>query len=532
MVATSPYQTAVDLGLTAPTFLNNKQAEDVARVQAYYTYADIFNNTQNAFSSMLRDDGDAVSRRFVAGARTIVEATNNYLAKDPKWSWVLSDTGDVADEATRLVPMAAIDSLFRREEFNAKFGSVKRWTLIKGDGLLHVTADPLKPEGARLRITELEPEQYFPIKDPVDSERIVGCYLVTIIFADDGTTQVAQRLMYRRILNPDDAAEFGAPLGTVWAQMGFFAFNKWDDRDPLTEEDLEEVEVPTRLNTEATALLMAGVVLPSQITAIPVYHFRNKRHGTATFGISELQGIETILGGLTATLSDEDLTIALQSIGIYATDSGHPVNAQGEEVDWTVSPGAVAEVEPGKKFWRVEGATNIDAPIGHFNQLQRTARETTSTPDVATGNVDVQVAQSGIALAIQFAPLTGKNAEKELDIKGKLDQLMHDLLHGWLPAYEGLTVSDLLEARVAFAPAIPLNRKEFIEEITSLVKPDVSIISKEFARQLLSERLGITFPDDIDQQILDESQAALDAVGARLDGAVADGTPNASEAPA
>jgi hypothetical protein len=528
MVATSPYQTAVDLGLGAPTFVNSKQEEDINRITAYYTYADIFNNTQNAFSSMLRDDGDEVSRRYVPGARTIVEATNNYLAKDPSWSWILSDTGQVAEESDRLVPQAAIDSLFRREEFAAKFGSLKRWTLIKGDGLLHITADPNKPEGSRLRITELEPEQYFPIKDLVDSERIVGCYLVTIILADDGTTEIAQRLMYRRILTLDDVAQFGAPLGTVKAQIGFFAFNKWDDRDPLTEEDLEDVDVPTRMNTEETALLMQGVILPSQITAIPVYHFRNKRHGTATFGTSEIQGIETILGGLTTTLSDEDLTIALQSVGLYATDSGHPVNAQGEEVDWLVSPGAVAEVEPGKKFWRVEGATNIDAPLGHFNQLQKTAHETTSTPDVATGNVDVEVAQSGIALAIQFAPLTGKNAEKELDIKGKLDQLMHDLLHGWLPAYESLAVNELLEARVSFASPIPLNRKEFIEEVTALVKPDVAIISKSFARQLLSERLGITFPDDIDQQILDENEAALDATGVRL----ADEAANASEAPA
>jgi hypothetical protein len=523
MVATSPYQTAVDLGLTAPTFINTKQTEDLLRVQAYYTYAEMFNNNQVAFSKLLRDDGDDLSRRYVPGSRTIVEATNNYLAKDPSWSWVLSDTGAPAPDPDRLVPQAAVDTLFRREEFAAKFGSLKRWMLIKGDALLHITADPFKPEGTRLRITELEPEQYFPIKDPLDSERVVGCYLVSIIFADDGTTEIAQRLMYRRILTPDDASQFGAPIGTVKVQMGFFAFNKWDDRDPLTEEDLEEVEAPTRLNTEGTALLMQGAVLPAQITAIPVYHFRNKRHGTSTFGVSELQGIETVLGGMTTTMSDEDLAITLQGVGVYATDSGHPVNEQGQEVDWVISPGSVAEVETGKKFWRVEGATNIDASLGHFGALQGIAQQTSGTPEVAVGKVDVQVAQSGIALAIQFAPLTGKNGEKELEIKAKLDQFVHDLLHGWLPAYEGIQSNELLEARVAFAPPIPVNRKEFIEEVAALVKPDVAIISKAFARQLISERLGITFPDDIDTQILDEQTAALDAVGARLDGAVTDG---------
>ena len=59
-----------------------------------------------------------------------------------------------------------------REEVDIKFLSSKRWTLIKGDSLLHIAADPLKAEGTRIRITEIEADQYFPIYDPADGERV------------------------------------------------------------------------------------------------------------------------------------------------------------------------------------------------------------------------------------------------------------------------------------------------------------------------------------------------------------------------
>jgi len=516
MVAESPYATAVALGGAPPTFVNTKQLDDQQRVQAYWAYTDIYNNAPSAFQALLRDDGDEISRRYIPGARTIIESTNSYLARDLAWTWIMSDTGEPAEDAQRLVTQSFVDALFRREEFLSKFGSVKRWTLARGDGMIHVTADPLKAEGTRIRITELDPAQYFPIVDPVDEERVIGCYIVNIVLADDGTTQIAQRLMYRRVMDEEDAAAFGSPIGTVAVQMGFYALAKWDDRYPLTEEDLEGAEVPTRLDTPGNQLLMAGMPLPSQITAIPVYHFRNRRGGApGVFGVSEIQGVETVLGGMTTTMSDQDLALALQSLGVYWTDSAPPVDANGVTQDWVISPAGMVELQDGKKFGRVEGVTTVEPGLGHYGALRSAALETTGTPEVAVGTIEVTAAESGIALAIRFAPLTSKNSEKQTELGGKLDQFMHDLIHGWIPAYEGLTPDERLEAVSSFGPMLPLNRKEVVAEVTALVQ--AGLVSREWALSYLAKTLGLNFPDDMLQQILDEQAAALDVVGGRLD---------------
>jgi hypothetical protein len=220
-----------------------------------------------------------------------------------------------------------------------------------------------------------------------------------------------------------------------------------------------------------------------------------------------------MLVGLVQNLSDEDLTIALQGIGFYATDSGHPTDSQGNEVDWVVAPGSVAELEKGGKFWRVEGATNVDSMQAHMASLQESAQQTTATPDVALGNVDVQVAESGIALAIQMAPITAKNSEKEDELKGKLNQLMFDLVNGWMPAYEGFNANGAT-IKASFDNPLPVNRKETVEEIVGL--KTAGLISVEFALQLLQERLGYNIPADMLTQIAAEQQAMLDAVGGRV----------------
>jgi len=111
--------------------------------------------------------------------------------------------------------------------------------------------------------------------------------------------------------------------------------------------------------------------------------------------------------------------------------------------------------------------------------------------------------------------LTSKNGEKQTELGGKLDQFMHDLIHGWIPAYEGLTPDERLEAVSSFGPMLPLNRKEVIAEVTALVQ--AQLVSREWALTYLAKTLGLNFPDEMLQQILDEQAAALDAVGGRLD---------------
>lgn len=513
MAAISPYTTAAALQRPAPNYTPNSL--DKNRVQAYFTYADIFSNVRDAFLALLRSGDDELARRYIPAARSLIEATNRYLGLDLQW--VPTVPADVTlDDEARTELLTILDSLFKREEFNAKFMALKRWFLIKGDALLHISVDPAKEQYTRLRITELAPEQYFPIYDAVDAERVIGCYIITILV--NGQEQVAQRLEYRRMLTDEQSAEYGVPVGQIFTKIGFYEIDKWDDRAPLSEADLAELPPPSWIGppSEALALQMAGGALAATVQSLPVYHFRNNRRGAEPFGTSELQGLETVLAGITQNTTDEDMAAALMGLGMYATDSGHPTDDQGREVPWEVSPASIIELEDGKTIKRVEGLTTVQPIQDHIQLLKAEARETSGVSDVAIGKVDVAVAQSGIALAIQMAPTIGKNAEKEVELRSKLDQFMYDLLNGWLPGYEGVPVTGLVVTS-SFGDPLPVNRKEIVEEVTELVK--AGIIDAEFARELLAKKLGITFPADIGARMEAAAKAVADAEGARLDAA-------------
>lgn len=517
MAAISPYTTAAALARPAPNYTPNILDKD--RVQAYFTYADIFNNVPEAFSALLRSGDDELARRYIPAARAIVEATNRYLGLDLAWVPTVPADVTLADDV-RDQTLALLDDIFKREEFNAKFMSLKRWFLIKGDALLHISVDPAKAQFTRLRITELAPEQYFPIFDAIDAERVIGCYVLTILTHEQ--EQVVQRLEYRRILNDEMAAQYGTPIGQVWTRIGFYELEGWDDRSPLTEDDLKPVPVPDWVGTvsEALTLQMQGGPMAASIQSLPVYHFRNNRRGTEPFGTSELQGLESILAGITQNATDEDMAAALMGLGMYATDSGHPTDENGNEVDWEVAPASIIELEDGKTIKRIEGLTTVQPIQDHIAFLKAEAQETSGVSDVAAGRVDVAVAQSGIALAIQMAPTIGKNQEKEEEFLAKLRQFMYDLLNGWLPGYEGVAFNGLVVSP-SFGDPLPVNRKEEVEEVVAMVS--AGIIDAAFGRELLAKKLGITFPADMETRMAAAAQATLDAEGARVDAAAQEG---------
>jgi hypothetical protein len=511
MPSASPYATALAMGRAKPTYIKN--VDDLARVTAYWTYDDIYSNVAEVFLLTLRDDtGDEMSRRLVPSARTIVEATNRYLAREPMWvasAVAPSAQPDAPAVAGEIVTQARlmIEALFKREEFISKFMSMKRWMLVRGDGLFHITVDENKEPGTRLRITELDPSTYFPIYDPVDSERVIGCHLVNVVL-DDAEQEIVQRLTYMK-----------TPTGAISIALGYFTTDGWDDRTPLSAADLKVVPVPEAVAADqASERLMTGFELPALIKAIPVYHFKNIRRGSHPFGISEIQGLETLINGVNQTATDEDIAIALQGLGFYWTDSGKPRDEHGNEVDWVVAPATMAEVEPGRKIGRVEGATNIESSQRHIDMMKREMQETSATPQIAVGRVDVSVASSGVALAIEMQPILAKNAEKELELAGQLNHLLFDLLNAWLPTYEGFNGQGV-EIEVEFSDPLPMDRAAVLKEILDMLT--AKVISIEFAQQVIHERLGYNFPVDMLQQLMNEQQQLLDQVGARLDAAAA-----------
>jgi hypothetical protein len=405
-------------------------------------------------------------------------------------------------------------AFWAREEVPIKFMSSKRWLLIKGDSLLHLTADPSKEEGSRVRLTEVEPEQYFPIWDPADGERKLGCYLVSIV-QDDADENIVQRIEYRKITSEDLATENGAPLGSVFYRLGFFEPDGWDARDPETE--LKPVNPPTWAvpTVEGAPDPFAGFALPAEITSIPVYHVRNRRRGgkAGRFGTSEIQGLESVFAGIIQNTTDEDLAVALAGLGVYATDSGKSRDSQGNEIAWEIGPASVAELEKDGKFIRVPGITSVQPMQDHINYLTSSARGANAAPAVAAGRVDAAVNLSGVALRIQFMPTLAANFEREEELGSVWTHLLFDLMTMWLPAYESWNALPL-QPSVVFGDPLPPDRTAIITEVTTLVTS--GIVTKEWAAEYLAQKLGYDFPADMVQQAAAEQQAALDAEGARI----------------
>lgn len=511
----NPYTTALELKRPRPSWVPN--SDDADRVTVYQTYEDIYNNVKDAFKTYLRDAaGEDLFRRLVPAARSIIEATNRYLAKDPVLVSTVPPTVTIAPEAQAEF-MQQLADLWAREEVTTKFLSMKRWMLIRGDGIIHLSADPSKPEGSRISITELEPEHYFPTYDHLDPTRVTAVYVVTIVLADDGEEQIAQRVEYRRILTVEDSAKYATPLNGIFYRVGFFEAGAWDDREPeFNADDLKPVPVPVWAKpAEGAADYITGYALPKEITAIPLYHYRNNRTGNEPFGRSELQGIETLLAGVTQTVSDEELAVSLQGIGVYKTDSGRPRDTSGRESEWIIAPASVIELEEGRDFDRVEGITDLKPMLQHTEQLQSLARETTGTPDVAVGRVDVQTAESGVALAISMAPIIAKNQEKEEELLGKTNQMLFDLVNGWLPAYEKTGGTGLI-VQIMFGNPLPVNEDAVVTNISTLVEKKV--IPVRFALELLKAKLGWDIdPAALAGELLEQETAALDAAAARID---------------
>lgn len=524
MAADSPYQTVADFGKAFSALLPEAAQEDRLRLRAYDTYEEMYHNNPDLFEPVMSVDSENVLfRRLAATGRSVVEATNRYLARDLEWigSQVSPGTGNApgqgspasgSDEAVTLV-MQQLKALFDREEFGAKFLSLKRWMLIRGDALLHVTADPSKPEGSRISITELEPGTYFAIADPTNAERVLGCYLVNVI-KNDANEDIVARLEYQRVMTPEQAATLqGSTVGGIYLRMTFWETDKWDARN-MPEAELKAVPPPARFGGPTFASLLAGQMLPAAITAIPVYHFRNKRRGGKLYGLSELQGLETMVVGVNQTITDEELAVALQGLGLYWTDSGNVRDKDGNETDWVIAPASVAQVEEGKQFGRVQGINTVNPSQEHTNLLKREMQETSATPRIAMGGMDAANPASGVALSIEMAPIVAKNEEKEEEIASKLRQLAYDLIVGWMPTYEGLADTGV-RLEPTFSDPIPVNREAVMKEIVDLVT--AKIISTAYARELIKDRLGYQVPSGEEEALAGEAQAAADLTGARMD---------------
>lgn len=514
MVAVSPYTTALSLGRPRPSHVRDG-VEDLDRITTYDTYEDIWTNIPEAFAALLRTGDDPISRRYIPAVRGIVESVNRYLALNPEVAWTGLAGATISDDQMNEFRTRVMMTL-TREEFDIKFQAMKRWWLIRGDACLMLSADSNKPEGTRIRLTEVPANQYFPIYDPTDGERAIGCYLASIVL-DDDDNDIVQRIEYRKVATEEQSTELnGAPIGSIFYRVGYFELDGWDDREP-DPDDIKPVDVPAWAEpaTDAEVSPLDGFSLPAQITSIPVYHFRNNRRGgiEGRFGTSEIQGLETLLAGMIQNSTDEDMTIALMGIGMYYTDSGKPRDAKGVEMEWVLAPGTMLELEKDGKLGRIEGVGSVQPIQDHMAHIKAEARDASAIPAIAAGARDPNADQSGVALRIEFMPILAKNAEKQSELASKLTQMFYDLAYMWFPAYEGWQPPQV-QPSILFDDPLPVDRAAVLKEVMDMVT--ARIVSIAWAQGYLAEKLGYKFSTGMLAEVVAEQEQLLDASGQRI----------------
>lgn len=464
-------------GTTAPAGV---PADDAARIQAYEVYENMYWNSPGTLKIVPRsEDAQPI---YLPSARKMVDATSRFLGID--WDYFIDPTVGVSTSQDGLNEL--FKKLFAREAMHRKYTIQKRNCLIRGDALWHITANPAKAEGERISIHVLNAAQYFTIVAEDDPDKVIGCHIVDEVpNPDDRTKKVARRQTYRK----DQDTQ------VITSELSLWEIGKWDDRDP--DNDLSSVK-----------MLSPATALPPQITQIPVYHIRNIDVGTH-WGSSEIRGVETMIAALSGSVSDQDLALALQGLGVFVTDGGPPRDADGNPTPLNMGPGDIVEVPAGSFFNRVTGIGALPG-IEHMNFMTGEAQQGLAIPDIAAGRVDVTIAESGVSLALQMSPIIAKNAEKEMELLGVYDQMWYDVQTMWFPAYEGANFPDASVTAVV-GDAMPKNRESEIAELISLVTSVPPLITIEMAQERLA-KLGYEFPAD--------AAAAVIAQATQLSGAV------------
>jgi len=454
--------------------------DDRPRLAAYFQYDDMYWNDPRQFALRVLEGEEPV---YIPNARTVVNTTAHYFLKG------LELTCDNAGTK------AALDKLLKREAFYSRFNDAKVSGVARGDWVLHMTANPKKDQGERISITVVEPMDVFPIWDEDEPGKMIGCHLAVSYLPpkeDDPEQKVRlRRLTYRLIIDP-----------------------KSGKKRISREEGIYKIEQTTGLSgeTEGKAVLVKSILplglLDERITAIPIYWFKNQHWGGEDYGSSELRGMERLTEVISQGSTDVTGALSLEGLGVYATDGGRPVAPSGEggqlvETDWEVAPGKVMEVPSGAYFRRVDGVGSITPAIDNIGYLETKIHRSLGLTDVALGDVEASVAQSGIALAIKFLPTLARLESRD---QAGIDKLTH-LFYDWKTWHE-VFEKESLEGDIVpvIGDKLPMDRTARVNELNNMF--DRKIIPKTYYRAEM-EKMGYEFPDDIQKELDKEAEKAF-----------------------
>ncbi len=454
------------------------------RIASYALYTEIYwSHVATTYKVMNRGLDSSDEPLYVPSSRIMVDTINRYVAPN------LTFTPDPATgtEATQLTAREVFTKLFARERFASRYAANKREGLIKGDWLWHVVADQDKPEGTRISLLAVRPENYFPIFEDEtvlggDPDKMVAVALAELVEIDD-----EQRVRVQRYDRMED--------GTIWSSLQLWKPDEW-----FKWRYDDEAKEPVQVITPPTPL-------PAAITAFPVYHVPNTSETGEVFGSSEMRGLEVLQAALNQSATDEDLSLALMGLGLYATEEpGSPTDTQGNSIPWYIAPGAVLENAKGLR--KVEGITNVQPYTEHVNRLEGYIGDASGATDAARGRIEVAEAESGIALQLRLAPTLAKAEEKDQIILDVHRQMFYDLVTMWFPSFEGINVTDVTMLPTV-GDKLPVNRKTEVDLVNALVLG--GILSAASARQYLIKKGFVDMFDPREGDIVLAEKVAIAA---------------------
>jgi hypothetical protein len=476
---------------------NMQNEDDRKRLKAYELYEDFYANRPENIRVTLRGEDDDCVEIYLPSAKKCIEAVNRFLAVD--FDYQLDP--DSGTETTQQAVDTQLRTYFDKQEIPTKFGNFKRYGLAKGDALLHIQAFPWERPGYRVCVHELKPEHYFPIEDFV-SGQVIGCHIVDIISNPRNSSAtrsisdpwIVRRQTYMRQMSEPDKDGNQVPTGKITSKLCLCMLSRWDDRN---EENIVDI-----IETVTNEFL-----LPDVITNIPVYHWANMSPPGSTFGMSELAGVESLINAMNQSITDEDLTLITQGLGVYWSDASPPVDENGDEVPWEIGPGAVVQIASGANFGRVTGVSSLTPYHEHIQLLDENMQQALSVPDVAIGMVDVAAVESGIALQLKFGPLLAHTKEKEPCLKRVIDQFLEDLLV-WLSIYEGLQAENVTVESV-FGDAMPQNKSSQLQDYLAIWTQGNAqgmVMPVQWLYDRLNELFGWDLSDSDFQQAMEDAQ--------------------------
>jgi len=456
---------------------------DRDRVNSYQKYEEIYWSHDEAFR--LQDDSKE-RPVFVPNPRVICDTTSHFWLKGLE----INSTG-----ATKV----ALDAFMDREEFLPKFHVAKHSGVVRGDFVLHLTADPEKPEGLRVSVNSVDPAMYFPEFDDDNLDRINAVNLVEQVLDPERPTEVfIHRLRYRYVMMGLERK--------VASQEAWYEVRDWDKGSRVVVKNIR-----------------SETLLPDPINTIPVYSFKNQPWQGEPFGNSELRGYEAIQQRINQSATDEDVALALEGLGVYATDAPPPTDDEGNELPWSIAPGRVVETPAGSIFQRVKGVGSVEPFQSHIGMMIDNLYEAAAT--FRPSMIDAKVAESGIALAIRFLPTQAKLEERDFFGVARLKQFWFDW-RNWMAAFESQTLTQ--EIDVVIGDKLPTNKSDKLNVLNNLV--DRKSVTRAWYRDEVAKLYGLEMPSNMDAQLQAEAEAAIELQRAQFAAQQPEGVPTPAPA--